>query len=186
MTASNTTQYLRLKSDTASKLGLRAEGGIHFSILCDADRQNLFVMVTGNDGGGYYSKEITSMSKILSCLPADGAAFAGKALAKACVSRTANQPGFLMAILRHEGLTAAASDKPHQHVRTGDVEAWSAALLAQPGEPYAPAGIGEVPAPTTQAAVDPDPAPSEPSADAKPKRDKRVKKRTEATGDAPT
>ncbi|WP_301102496.1 hypothetical protein [Propionivibrio sp.] len=183
MTAPNTTQYLRLKSDTAPKLGLRASGGIHYSILCDADRQNLFVMVTGNDGGGYFSKEITPMSNILACLPTDGTAFSGKTLAKACVSRTANQPGFLMAITRHEGLTAAASDKPHQHVRTGDVEAWSAALLALPGEPYVPVFIGEASAPVTQAAVDPDPAPSEQSA-AVTKRTKRVSKRAAATGDA--
>lgn len=185
MTAPNTPQYLCLKSDIAPKLGLRAEGGIHYSILCDADRRELFITVTGNDGGGYFSKEITPMFKIIACLPAeDGATFAGKVLAKACVSRTANQPGFLMAITRHIGATAAASDKPHQHVRTGDVEAWSAAMLALPGEPYVPAVIGEASAPATQAAVDPDPAPSEQVA-APEKRSRKGKKRDEASRDAP-
>lgn len=180
MTAPNIPPYLRLKTGTAPKLGLRAEGGIHYSILCDADRQNLFVMVTGNDGGGYFSKEITPMANILACLPnEDGATFAGKVLSRACVSRTANQPGFLMAILRHEGLTTGASDKPHQHVRTGDVAQWSAAMLEHPGEPYVPTAISEVSSPTVEAAVDPDPAPSEQSASSK-KRSKRIK-----SGDAP-
>ena len=185
MTAPLNPQYLRLKSDTAPKLGLRAEGGIHYSILCDADRRELFIMVTGNDGGGYFSKEITPMSHILACLPTeDGTAFAGKILAKACVSRTANQPGFLMAILRHEGL-AAAAEKPHQHVRVGDAAPWSAALLGLPGEPYVPAPIGETPAPAVDAAVDPDPAPGEPRASSSKKRSQRIKGSAAATGDAP-
>lgn len=182
MTAPNTPQYLRLKSDTAPKLGLRAEGGIHYSILCDVDRRELFIMVTGNDGGGYYSKEITPMARILACLPnEDGAAFVGKVLARACISRTANQPGFLMAILRHEGLTAAA-DKPHQHVQTGNWAQWSTALLDLPGTPYVPAPIGETP--TVEAAVDPDPAPGEQSTSST-KRPKKAKDSTAATGDAP-
>lgn len=183
MTAPNTTQYLRLKSDTAPKLGLRAAGGVHYTILCDANRRELFIMVTGNDGGGYFSKEITPMASILACLPTeDGATFAGKILAKACVSRTANQPGFLMGILRHEGL-AAAADKPHQHVRAGDVTKWSAALLDLPGDPYVPAIIGEPVPPPLAAAVDPDPAPSDYSAPPKVKASLK-KKRTVDTGDA--
>lgn len=183
MTTPNTPRYLRLKSDTAPKLGLRAEGGIHYSILCDADRQEMFIMVTCNDGGGYFSKEITPMANILACLPTGpDVEFAGKVLAKACVSRTANQPGFLMAILRHEGL-ATAADKPHLHVRSGDVAAWSAALLGLPGEPYAPNGVVEAQAPVVQAVVDPDPAPGEPTASAK-KRSKRSTKPSVADGDA--
>lgn len=182
MTAPNTPQYLRLKSDTAPKLGLRAEGAIHYSILCDIDRRELFIMATGNDGGGYYSKEITPMARILACLPTeDGAAFAGKVLARACVSRTANQPGFLMAILRHEGL-AAAADKPHQHVQAGNLAQWSASLLDQPGEPYVPAPIGK--APTVEAAVDPDLAPGE-QGTSNTKRPKKAKGSTAATGNAP-
>ena len=182
MTAPPPPRYLRSKPAIPPKRGRRAEGGIHYSILCDTDRQELFITVTVNDGGGYYSKEITPMARILACLPTeDGAAFAGKVLARASNSRTANQPGFLMAILRHEGLTAAA-DKPHQHVQTGNLAQWSTALLDLPGDPYVPAPIGETP--TVEAAVDPDPAPCEQST-SNTKRPKKAKGSTAATGDAP-
>jgi hypothetical protein len=64
--------------------------------------------------------------------------FAGKAFAPSFSSRSSNNPGFMAAILRAEGLLGPVPDKAHLHLVAGDWEAWKAAMLAQPGEPYVP------------------------------------------------
>jgi len=61
-----------------------------------------------------------------------------QALIPAFVSRSANQPSFCAALLRTEGLTAAVADKSHLHQVAGNWTEWKAAMLALPGEPYAP------------------------------------------------
>ena len=84
--------HLKLKSADAQKLG-RNGGSITYLILTDTDRQQLFISITANDSGGYFSNEIASFDGIEACLPADhtqpGPA---KALTKAFVSRSSNQP----------------------------------------------------------------------------------------------
>ena len=57
-----------LKEGTAPKLGARAEGSINYNVLADNERQLLFIAITGNKGGGYFSKEHVDISKIEACL----------------------------------------------------------------------------------------------------------------------
>ena len=133
-----TLTYLKLKTADAQKLG-RNGGSITYMILTDTDRQQLFISITGNDSGGYFSNEIARFDGIESCLPDDRAApFPAKALIKAFVSRSSNQPSFCAALLRAEGLTAPDDVKPHLHQIAGDWTAWKAAMLALPGETYVP------------------------------------------------
>lgn len=133
-----TLTYLKLKTADAQKLG-RNGGSIAYMILTDTDRQQLFISITGNDSGGYYSNEIARFDGIESCLPDDRAApFPAKALTKAFVSRSSNQPSFCAALLRAEGLTAPVDGKPHLHQIAGDWTAWKATMLALPGEAYVP------------------------------------------------
>ena len=145
MTESPAPAYLALKTDTAQKLG-RTGGGITFKVLADPERQQLFLTIVGNDGGGYYSREVVAFDAVEACLPVDRAQpLAAKAFAPAFVGRSSNNPGFMAAILRAEGLLVGVEDKPHQHLVAGDWAAWRATLLALPGEPYAPP-VKEVPA----------------------------------------
>lgn len=133
-----TPQYLKLKSADAQKLG-RNGGSISYLILTDANRQQLYVSIIANDSGGYFSTEIARFDGIEACMPADHTQpFPAKVLIPAFVSRSANQPSFCAALLRAEGLTAAAEGKPHLHQIVCDWSEWKRVMLALPGEPYAP------------------------------------------------
>lgn len=133
-----TTQYLKLKSAEAPKLG-RKGGSIGYLILTDADRQQLYVSIVANDSGGYFSNEIASFDGIEACMPADRTqSFPAKVLIPAFISRSANQPSFCAALLRAEGLTTADPNKPHLHQAVGDWDDWKLAMLDLPGEPYVP------------------------------------------------
>ncbi len=134
-----TTQYLKLKSAEAQKLG-RNGGSIGYLVLTDTDRQQLYVSIVANDSGGFFSNEIASFDRIEACLPADRSQpFAAKALIPSFVSRSSNQPSFCAALLRAEGLTTAVEGKPHLHQCVGsDWDSWKSTMLTSPGEPYAP------------------------------------------------
>ena len=133
-----TTQYLKLKSADAQKLG-RNGGTIGYLILTDTDRQHLYVSIVANDSGGYFSNEIASFDGIKACMPVDrNQSFPAKVLIPAFISRSANQPSFCAALLRAEGLTTEDPNKPHLHQAVGDWDAWKLAMLELPGEPYVP------------------------------------------------
>ena len=125
-----------LKDGTAPKLGARAEGSINYNVLADDERQLLFIAITGNKGGGYFSKEHVDISKIEACLDTTASAkpFPSKTFKEAFVGRSSNNAGFLVAVLRHEGLLAAAPEAETQHVRSGDWSAWKNAMLAEAGK----------------------------------------------------
>lgn len=130
--------YLALKTDTAQKLG-RNGGGIAYKVLTNPEHQQLFLTIVGNDGGGYYSREVVAFDAVEACLPVDCALpLAAKAFAPAFVGKSSNNPGFMAAILRSEGLLAGVEDKTNLHQVAGDWAAWKTALLALPGESYAP------------------------------------------------
>ena len=135
--AADTQSFWLLKGGTAPKLGARAEGSINYNVLADDERQRLFIAVTGNKGGGYFSKEHVDISKIEACLDTTASAkkpFPSKTLKDAFVGRSSNNAGFLVAVLRHEGLLAAAPEAETQHVRSGDWPAWKKAILAEAGK----------------------------------------------------
>lgn len=130
--------YLAVKTETAQKLG-RNGGGITYKVLTDPERQRLFLTIATNDGGGYYSREIVAFDAVEACLPADQTQpLAAKAFASAFVGKSSNNPGFLAAILRAEGLLAGVEGKPHLHQVVGEWEAWKRSVLTLPGESYAP------------------------------------------------
>jgi hypothetical protein len=126
-----------LKTANAMKLGKHAEGGIRYQILTDSERQKLMFKIVGNQGGGYFSKEILAFSDVAACLaqhPQDQP-FPSKLLQAVFTGRSSNNAGFLAAILRAEGLLALAPDTEGRHVISGDWADWKASTLAEPGEP---------------------------------------------------
>jgi hypothetical protein len=160
MTNSITAPYLLLKTAVAPKLGQRSEGGITFLVLADSEHQQLFISITGNAGGGYFSREIVPLAAVERCLPADKTMpITAKSFINSFVGKSSNNPGFMAAILRSEGLLGPHPDKPHQHLMTDNWPTWKAAQLALPGEPYTSEPAGDK-AKTLNAAVDPDSATS--------------------------
>lgn len=130
-----------LKEGTAPKLGARAEGGISYHVLADNDHQHLFIAITGNESGGYFSREQVPFDKIEACLDTSQSAkpFPSKAFKEAFTGRSSNNAGFLVAVLRSEGLLAAAPEAETQHVRFGDWSAWKKTMLAEVGVLIPPA-----------------------------------------------
>lgn len=125
-----------LKAATAKKLGKQSEGGISYRILADADRKSLYLSITGNNGNGYFSREIVQFSKVEACINKceQEKPFPSKAFKNGVFTgRNSNDPSFLCAILRAEKLLAAAPDVETQHVISGDWSAWKTSLLSEPG-----------------------------------------------------
>jgi hypothetical protein len=125
-----------LKTAKAPKLGKHAEGGIAYQIATGSDRQEPMIQIAGNDGGGYFSKEAICFSRVVACLVQhpQGEPFPSKLFQGAFAGRSSNNAGFLAAILRAEGLLAAATETEGRHLISGDWMAWKAALLAEPGQ----------------------------------------------------
>ena len=124
-----------LKAAKANKLGKYSEGSIAYQVHADIDRADLFINITGNNGGGYYSRERVSIQKIEACLGKyeTGKPFPSKVLKDAFVGRSSNNAGFMVAVLRAEGLLCVAPDVETQHALAGDWAAWKKAMLAESG-----------------------------------------------------
>ena len=141
----NTTPYLSLKLATARKTGQRATGNITYRVLCDEARQQLFVTITSNDGGGYFSREIVPFAGIEKCVArfVDNKPLPARMLRDAFVGKSVNNAGFLAAMLRAEGLLAPVPDAVHQHQVAGDWTDWKETMLCLDGEVYVPPGKPE-------------------------------------------
>lgn len=129
------TSFWLLDTGTAKKLGLHSSGSLSYQVLADHDRKNLFIALTQNDGGGFFSKERVNMLSIEACLDAykAGAPFPSKALKDAYKSRSSNNAGFLTATLRVLGLTEAAPDADSKHIVAGDWGEWRQKMMAAAG-----------------------------------------------------
>ena len=128
-------KFWLLEEGTAKKLGLRSTGSLSYQVLADHDRKNLFIALTQNDGGGYFSKERVNMLSIEACLDAHktGEPFPSKTLKDAFKSKSSNNAGFMTATLRALGLTAAAPDAESKHIVAGDWDAWRKKMSAEAG-----------------------------------------------------
>ncbi|ASF48403.1 hypothetical protein [Methylovulum psychrotolerans] len=155
-TAINAKTYLSLKKGKANKTGQRSHGQIHYRLLTDAGMQALYVIITGNDGGGYHSKEIVPFVNVEQCLEGFNTdkPLSSKLFQPAFVGQSTNNAGFLAAILRAENLLAAVPESPHHHALQADWDGWKASTLAlaDKAEPFQP----ELPKPRiTKSTVNP-------------------------------
>jgi len=129
--------FWQLKVNTVKKLGKQAVGGISYQFLTDSERQILSIRITANFGGGYFSREIMPFDVVKkACLDRQEAdkSFASKILKECFVSRSANNSGFLAALLRAEGLLSQAPNSDSKHIASGDWNAFAKTMLAEPGE----------------------------------------------------
>lgn len=130
--ATQPVSYLSLKYGQASKTGKRSRGEIYYRILTDSERQALYLAIVGNDGGGYYSKEVVPMDKIEQCIQGvnPNAVISSKRFQQAFVGQSVNNAGFLAAILRAEQLLMPAEGLAHQYTLQSGWDDWKQALLA--------------------------------------------------------
>ena len=124
--------YLSLKLSRAAKTGSRSQGYIHYRILKDIDQELLHIAIVANDGGGCYSKEIVSFEKIEQCLQKIDLSktIASKLFEQAFVGKSANNAGFMAAILRAEHLLMPSPSSMHQHAIQPDWSSWKTAMFA--------------------------------------------------------
>lgn len=135
---SEPTSFLCVRTGSAAKAGRHSTGSLTYAILRDAAATEAYFIVTGNTSGGYYSREAVPFSRIEQCLAAlpTESAIPAKALRAAFRGNSANDGGFLLALLRHEGLLAPSAEAPSLNIRQGDWAAWRQAVLDAPGEPF--------------------------------------------------
>lgn len=124
--------YLSLKLAKAIKSGARSQGYVHYRILTDADRSQLYLTLVANDSSGCFSREIVPFERIETALQGLDVSkpITSKQFQPCFVSKSQNNAGFLAAVLRSEGLLQSVPDATHQHALAGDWSAWKAALLA--------------------------------------------------------
>lgn len=129
------TPFWLLNAGTAKKLGQHSAGILNYHVLADNDRRGLLIAVTRNEGGGYFSRERVPFRAIVTCLEKykAGVPFVSKVLKDVFISKSANNAGFLCAVLHALGLLAAAPDAKPQHIVTGDWPLWEKTMLAETG-----------------------------------------------------
>lgn len=102
----STSTFHLVRQGTAAKLGANSTGTISYAVLIDADRTEPFIALTGNDGGGYFSREAVPISALRRCAtPASADAPLGaNAFKPAFIGRSTNNGYFAVAALCAEGL----------------------------------------------------------------------------------
>lgn len=98
--------HLLIREGAAPKLGANSSGLIRYVVLTDASRSGLYLALTGNDGGGYFSREIVSINAIRACLSGsdDEQPVRSNAFKSAFIGQSTNNSGFLCAALADLGL----------------------------------------------------------------------------------
>ncbi|WP_296000042.1 hypothetical protein [Rugamonas sp.] len=131
------TPFWLLSAGQAKKLGQQSTGLLSYHVLADHQRRDVLIAVTANDGGGFFSRERVNFRVIETCLEKykSGLPFVSKALKEAFISKSANNAGFIVAVLRSLGLLGPALEVSTQHVMVGDWAAWQQKMLAETGTP---------------------------------------------------
>lgn len=131
------TPFWLLDAGQAKKLGKQSAGLLTYHVLANHGRSDVLIAVTANDGGGFFSRERVNFRAIETCLEKykSGLPFVSKALKEAFISKSANNAGFMAAVLRSLGLLGPALEASAQHVMVGDWPAWQQKMLAETGTP---------------------------------------------------
>ena len=91
-----------------------------YNIAAD-DKDNIFIRIIGNTGGGYFSNEWVSLDHITSILsdtPADST-ITSINLIPLFKGKSVNTPGYLLAALVNEGLLSANQEKKRHYAYSG-------------------------------------------------------------------
>lgn len=117
-----------IKSAKAPKISARASGLLHYEVGKN-DEGRYALRITANDTGGLFSKHWLSLDDILALLDIlKDAPFKSVALRALFVRGSANNHGFLAAILRAEKLLVAAEPNSPFHRAGLSLSDWSTQL----------------------------------------------------------
>ena len=90
MTTQTQSAQILLRSGEARKVGQRSTGMIRYDIVSDSERTKVFVRITGNDGGGYFSRELIDFDNAIDNVTPykNGSSFPSKVFASAFVGKS--------------------------------------------------------------------------------------------------
>ena len=102
----STTTFHLVRQGSAAKLGANSTGTISYAVLIDTDHTEPVIALTGNDGGGYFSREVVPILALRRCAEQAGtdAPMGASAFKPAFVGRSTNNGYFAVAALCAEGL----------------------------------------------------------------------------------
>lgn len=163
----STTTFHLVRQASAAKLSATAAGSIHYAILIDAERTEPHLALTGNDGGGYFSREAVPIAALRRCAERAGTdtALGASAFKAAFIGRSTNNGYFAVAALCAEGLlNRVQREGPGRGQPLADAgfwDDWTAQVVAQAaaqGDELPVFHIGKPPTesvdPTTESASD--------------------------------
>ena len=110
-----------LKIISTSKCqSISGKASLNYNVATD-DEGNIFIRVSGNTGGGYFSNEWVSLDNITSVLSdVTGEHITSINLIPLFKGKSVNTPGYLLAVLLKEGLLAPFEEgKKRQYVFSG-------------------------------------------------------------------
>jgi len=97
---------------TATCPSLSGKSTLTYQISCSTDKA-VYLFITGNSGGGLFSKKPVALSEITPLLNADQ--ITSGTLRPAFKGSSANTAGFILAVLLHEGIIKLISGTPRKY-----------------------------------------------------------------------
>ena len=109
----STNELLILKKGTCPTLTGKSK--LSYVIGCN-DQNDVYIRIAANTGGGFYSGEWVSVKDIETALTKTPDEITSQNLLKIFRGRSVNSAGFLLAVLKHEGVVEAVKGKQRKHL----------------------------------------------------------------------
>ena len=125
-----------IEKGVASKLSPKSAGAVFFQLATKDEDKSLHVRISGNEGGGLYSREWVSVTAIIEVLtPLKDQTFKSNVFKKVMVGKSSNNVSFLSGILRSAdiGLIEPSPEGTFLHKLPADFELKCQTLLALAG-----------------------------------------------------
>ncbi|TKF80864.1 hypothetical protein FCV62_04980 [Vibrio kanaloae] len=107
----------------AKKLSPKTENHVFYEIAIHDEEKELYIRMTGNQGGGLHSKEMISLKDIIAVLDVQGDKPFKSSVVKCVFSgQSANNAGFMAACCRGLGLIIQSEKSVFLHVLAPDYE----------------------------------------------------------------
>jgi hypothetical protein len=124
----DTSNITVLKTTSSPKLNPQTQSKLEYQIGKQDDTNLFFIRISENESGGHYSNEWISFENIEQCF---GPKFDRKQAFSSSILRSAfqhggsaNNAGFLAAVLRNEMLLTPHDKNVFQHLLTGSFDKW--------------------------------------------------------------
>lgn len=129
---SNDIEVTVIKEGSAPKVNPHAIGELNYDLGKDSDNQ-IYLRITKNSSGGYFSKEWLGINAIKDTLKdyiGTDKAFSSSAFKPLFKNSSANNSGFLAAALRQEGILVSNKENSFHHKMGVDLETWLKNILS--------------------------------------------------------